>query len=189
MLNNKFFCFIPLIFLLSSCSTLVVHEDYDASRSFTNLKTYAWVPDTPAKTNNPQLDSDTLVQGRIHGEIENWLNSHGYKQGVIADVDFLVAYQLVVEDKTQIRVINDYYDYPRGWRYGYGGYYGGGSRAYTYEYKQGTLVIDFVDPKTKKLMWRGTGTDEVMASASPEEKRKQIKKAVDKILGQFPPKG
>ena len=185
MLNNRLLYLTPLMVLLSSCSSLVVHSDYDPSRSFLDLKTYAWVPGTPAKTNNPRVDSDTLVQDRIHRKIENWLNTHGYADGDLADVDFLVAYQLVVEDKTQIRVINDYYDYPVGWRYGYG--YGGASRAYTYEYKQGTLVIDIVDPETRKLMWRGTGTDEIMASDSPEQKQQQIKQAVDKILGQFPP--
>ena len=187
MLKNRLLYLIPLMFLLSSCSTLVVHSDYDPTLSYNDLKTYAWVPDTPAKTNNPRVDSDTLAQGRIHREIENWLNTHGYADGDLADADFLVAYQLVVEDRTQIRVINDYYDYPRGWRYGYGYGYGGASRAYTYEYKQGTLVIDIVDPKTKKLMWRGTGTDEIMDSDTPEEKQQQIKKAVDKILEQFPP--
>ncbi len=182
---------VPFMMSISSCSTMTIDVDYNESISFTGLKNFDWVPGTPVKSNNPKVDSNTLLHDRIRQEIISWLLAHGYTHNKDQKADFLVAYQLIVEDKTKITVINDYYDYPIGW--GYYGYgrpygYGGRSRQHAYEYKEGALIIDIVNPETKKLMWRGSATDEVSASSKPDKKNKQIKEAVDRILSEFPPK-
>lgn len=190
MQKKYLYSLVPIIMMLSSCSTMTIDVDYNDSLSFTGLKNFDWVPGTPLKSNNPKVDSNTLLHDRIRQEITSWMLSHGYTKNKDEKVDFLIAYQLIVEDKTKITVINDYYDYPMGWGYGYRRPYGysGRSRQHAYEYKEGALIIDMVNPDTKKLMWRGSATDEVSASAKPDKKNKQIKEAVDRILQEFPPK-
>jgi hypothetical protein len=60
---------------------------------------------------------------------------------------------------------------------GYGGM--GSSTTYATTYTEGTLIIDFYDPETKKLIWRGTGT--VTVKAKPEKQIKQVDNILTKI--------
>ena len=70
-----------------------------------------------------------------------------------------------------------------GWRWG-----GFGETQTTVEnYRVGTLVLDLYDAKNKQLIWRGTSSDTL--SNKPEKNEKNLDKAVDKMLKDFPPKG
>lgn len=173
--------------VLFSCASKNIAIDYDPSASFENLKTYNWVPGTPVKTGNIKLDSDTLLHSRIKKQIENWLDTHGYKKVDVKFADFLVTYYVTVEKKTEILSINDYYGYPGDWGYGYYGYNGVYNRFYAYEYDYGTLIIDIVNSKTRKLIWRGSIGQQVYDRESPEKKIARIARAVDSVLRRFPP--
>jgi hypothetical protein len=48
-------------------------------------------------------------------------------------------------------------------------------------------MIDMIDTDSNNLVWRGTATDIVDPSLSPEEKTQEINKAVALILQEFPP--
>jgi hypothetical protein len=79
--------------------------------------------------------------------------------------------------------------------YGYGGAYrpygwnGGMASANTtynvQEYKDGSLIIDIVDSKTKKLVWEGIGNKEIDKPLKDPDKL--ISTAVASILAGFPP--
>ena len=70
--------------------------------------------------------------------------------------DFRVA--LHTGQQSKVRV-TDY-----GYGYGVGRWGGGGLDVY--QYQEGTLILDVVDAKTKKLMWRGTAIGVVNPSAA-----------------------
>jgi hypothetical protein len=176
------------MFFLYSCASRNISIDYDPDASFANLKTYNWVPGTPIKTGNIKLDSNSLTHNRIKTEIDNWFSGHGYVKQDQSQVDFLVTYYLTVEKKTEVLVINDYYGYPGEWGYGHYGYGGGISRQYVNEYNYGTLIIDIVNSKTQKLMWRGNIGGHVYESERPEKKIARIARAVNEILRNFPPR-
>ena len=93
------------------------------------------------------------------------------------DPDFLVAFHTGVQDKTDVQ----------SWGYGYGYWGMGGGGVSTINYQEGTLILDFINPKTKKLIWRGVGKKVVSQKATPEKREKGINDAVEKILNQFPP--
>lgn len=57
-----------------------------------------------------------------------------------------------------------------------------------YEYEEGTLILDVVDPKSKELMWRGSAQDEVNFKSTPEKAQAQINEAVNGMLEHFPPR-
>jgi hypothetical protein len=63
----------------------------------------------------------------------------------------------------------------------------GGAKSKPHEKKEGTLVLDFVDAKTKGLIWRSTATAELKGSASPEEQQQKINEVVAAMLKTFPP--
>ena len=83
--------------------------------------------------------------------------------------------------KTRVRVTDS------GYRYGPGPWWGGHG-VDVYQYEEGTLILDVVDAKSNELIWRGTATGVVNPDATPEQKEKQIREAVTKMLANFPPK-
>jgi hypothetical protein len=51
-----------------------------------------------------------------------------------------------------------------------------------------TLVLDMYDPSTKQLVWTGRVSKTVDPSANQGKKQKNLDKAVQKLLKNFPPK-
>jgi hypothetical protein len=90
--------------------------------------------------------------------------------------DFYVSYQLVLREELAA------YGWGGGWGWGWG--YGWGGPADVYQYTQGTLIVDFVDPKTHQSFWRGTATSIVNTPDNPSQKK--IYKSVAKMLAKYP---
>ena len=53
------------------------------------------------------------------------------------------------------------------------------------DYKEGTLVIDLYDAKTKQLIWRGSAEDTLSEKEAKNEKN--LDKGVAKMFKGFPP--
>ncbi len=69
--------------------------------------------------------------------------------------------------------------------YGYSGYGGYGHSGYGgYAYQEATLILDFVDPESTELLWRGWYVGKIRDGQLSEKK---INKAVKRILKKFPP--
>lgn len=163
--------FLPLA-LLAACSSVSTNYDYDMSFDFSKFRTYRWA-DIPSKS-----DADPLVVQRVGTAVEAQLKAKGYALAE-GQPDFMVATYL--GRRTRIQVTD--------WGYGYGpraGWYGGGGLD-VYQYEEGSLIVDVVDYRTKKLEWRGTATGVIDPGATPEQKTKRINNAVAKIFEKFPP--
>jgi len=187
-----FIKFIVILFFISGCSTIKVTRDYNPAVSFAEFQSYKWIPDTPKKTGDPRIDGNILLQSRVRNAVDNSLASKGYKEESLGKVDFLITYHVTLDKQTGIQAINSYNNYGPGWgwRYGrhyspYSGFYGNETLVYTYD--EGSLIIDIVEPNSRELIWRGSATDRVNFSHSPEKKKKKITEAVNKLLEQFPP--
>ena len=178
--------------LVSGCSTLEVSYDYDPKADFSGLSTYQWLDEPQKPTGDPRIDGNTILRDRIHLAVDSELRARGFTK-VSADPDFLVAYHVSLDRRQSVQTLNSYYGYGPGWGYGYGaayrpGFWGGAPETYVYEYEEGTLILDIVDPKNKELMWRGSATDEVSFKSTPEKDQTQLNKAVQELLEHFPPK-
>ena len=177
-----------LVFIMASvigCSQIRVNTDYDPTVAFSDLNTYKWIPDL--QKNLPVENS--ILDSRIRFAVDNQLAAKGYKKVSTETANFRVAYYLTTQERHT--VTTSYYDYGyasgRHWRRG--GMYGGSVRAETHvdTYEEGTLILDFVDPVTKKLIWRGTAQAEIDRYASAQAKQERLNEAVGLMLEQFPP--
>jgi len=170
-------CMLICLGLMVSCATIYdVKYDYDKQTDFTALKTYDWiaVPD--------QAGMDDLSLQRVKKAVDAELMAKGLKKRS-ADPDFLIAEHIGSKDKVQV---TDWgYQYGAHGRY-MGGYWGPRNVS-TYEYEEGWLILDFVDAKSKNLIWRGTAKAEVQNIDSPEKSEQLINKAVKEILKKYPP--
>jgi hypothetical protein len=52
----------------------------------------------------------------------------------------------------------------------------------------GTLVLDMYDPTSKQLVWTGRATKTLDPSNNQEKKQKNLDKAMQKLLKNYPPK-
>jgi hypothetical protein len=126
---------------------------------------------------------DSLVVQRVKKAVNAELQAKGLMM-TSDNPDFLIAQHLGTKDKVQVRNLG--YDY--GPRRGYwGGDWGGPGGVSTYEYEEGSLILDFVDAKSKKMIWRGAANAEVQNIDTPEKREKLISEAVHEILKKFPP--
>jgi hypothetical protein len=56
-----------------------------------------------------------------------------------------------------------------------------------YQYTEGTIVVDFVDPASHRVLWRGTASSIVQHPDNPNLAK--IAKAVDKLMTRVPATG
>ncbi len=182
--------FIVLLFIgfTVSCSTTYdVKYDYDQQTNFSDFKTFDWMQ-VPEKAG-----IDSLVVQRVKNAVNAELKAKGLMMTSI-NPDFLIAEHL--GKRGQVQVIDWGYDYGRGgymgghrggYRGGHMGGYRGPSGVSTYQYEEGSLILDFVDAKSKKLIWRGAAKAQVQNVDTPEKSEKLINKAVKEILKEYPP--
>ena len=168
---------ILMVVFVVGCSTVYdVQFDYNTKTDFTNLKTYNWLP-VPEKA-----DIDSLDAMRVQKAVNTEMQAKGLRltSGI---PDFLIAEHLGKKDKVSVRD----WGYTYGPYAGYwGGYWGPGGVS-TFQYEEGSLILDFVDPQTKELIWRGSAKAEVDDVRTPEKREALINEAVQKILKNFPP--
>jgi len=179
---------------LSACSS-AVNVEQRADVNFAKYRTFDFA-DTEVKTQgdqNPLLNSP-IAQDRIKQAIASELAQRGLRQ-VEANPDFLVTTHTYVE-KAERTVYDSYpganyaYPYAVGYRgrflpINYGYWY---SPTYyqtprTEQYREGTLVLDFIDARTNNLVWRGSMADPV---GDPARLGSEFSKSAKEILDKFP---
>jgi Domain of unknown function (DUF4136) len=152
--------------------------DFDKDVNFASIHTYALKEGTPA--GNPLIDK------RLVDAIQSQLAAKGLKVDE-ANPDIWVVYHVSVDKKKELT------GYTSGYG-GYGGYgwrYGGGMTTTNMQVNEilvGTLIIDMASASAKALVWRGVGVKEIDTGAKPDKRDKNINKAVEKILKNYPPK-
>lgn len=165
---------------MAGCSSFSTDADYDPKTDFSRYHTWTWF--TGPKPSGPSLDG--LTEQRIRAALEEMLPQVGLTKTADAQADLLVTYHMSVQQRLEVVPTTTMYGY--GWGHGYGGYYAGyGSEVRTYD--EGTLLVDFIDAKTKGLAWRGVARGTVYRSSTPEEREERIRSAVQAILEQYPP--
>jgi Domain of unknown function (DUF4136) len=173
--------------LLGGVSTIRsqdVRYDYDKDKDFSKYKTYKWVSIKGAD------QPDELTAKRITAAVDAELASKGLTKTDGETVDLCIAVQTAIGTEKQFTSYNTGWGYGPGWG---GGWYGGGMNssttyASTSTVYVGQLDISMYDPATKQLVWRGVATKTLDPKAKPEKKDKNITKAVQKLLKNFPPK-
>jgi len=167
---------------LLACSSLRVNFDYDPEADFSGYSTWGWLVEKQPLTGNPRIDNE-LIDGRIRTAIGEVLTGRGYTESDTPD--FRIGYHLSVEHRLDIVTVDRHYGYSSGWsrsRYGYGP-----SETYANEWEQGTLLLDVVDVKSDKLVWRGIATDRVEGDRGPEEGARIAREVAAEVLRNFPP--
>lgn len=174
MFTQSFKCMLAALNLfLASCSTVSVTTDYDHAASFEQYRTYILAPASEKIALSPSSEQALLDSLRSNLAARN-----------ITEVSEGADLHVVRHVTTKERIVDWGH---RGVPYNYGRY-GLWSRdpltmPDVSQYTEGTLILDFVDAKTRKLVFRGIGTGTV---SDPETNAERIREAVEKIVEKFP---
>lgn len=168
--------------IITGCSTVTVETDYDQSAAFDHYSTYRLAPPPNGPALSPSGEA-ALRESLLEG-----LGALGIReiQDGMADLD--VVWHVFTRDRLSVQQYVDW-GYTSGgpWPDRYGSYrmWGGAPMTYTdvNNYIEGTLILDFVDTGSTKLVFRGVGTGVV---GSPRANAKNIREAVRKIIRDFP---
>ncbi len=171
---------------LAACNGISVNTDYDVERDYNSLSTYAWLEPKQKLIVDPLVDND-LMNKRVRRAVESQLMALGFvKAEGDKGADFFITYHVSAETKLSVNSFHSsfgYYPHCYGC-YGYG--YGGGRDISVRQYKQGTFMLDVVDPASSELIWRGVGGRRLNAG-TPQERDAYVDEIVAAILAEFPP--
>ncbi len=180
----RLFSLLSFVALLGGCtSTPNVSTDFNPAYDFSAKHSFALV--RKASTGNGAAQSNDLLSNRIESAITTALAARGFKVVEPAQADMLVSFFVTSQSKTDIRTYNDGFSYRRCWSISCN------TMATTVDvrnYEEGTLFIDFIDPASRELQWRGLVSKRLSSKRTSAERDKLIRESVEAVLATFPPK-
>lgn len=174
--NKKTVAFALLTALLvcSATNAQDVRTNYVPGTDFAKYHTYKWV--AIGERGAP----DQILDAQIKQAIDTQLNAKGLTKVDGDKADLLVGYQVGV---TKEREWN-------GYRTGFG--FPGGldsATATSSTITVGMLTLDVYDPAARQLVWTGSASKSIDSSKDPQKIQKNLNKAMQKLLKDFPPRG
>jgi hypothetical protein len=141
--------------------------------NFAKYHTYKWVMIEGASHPNQ------IVDAQIKSSVDSQLAAKGLTKTDSDNADLYIDYQVSVDQEKQWNA----YGMGGGPRWG-----GGMGTATSSTISVGTLVLDMYDPPNKQLVWTGTATKTLDPGNNQDKKQKNLDKAMQKLLKDFPPK-
>jgi len=139
-------------------------------------RTYGWGPADALPTGDPRLDANPYFQDYVQGAVERQLAARGIQPSTTGAPDLLLHYHAAID--TRIDVGRSEREYERC--------QGADCPAWIVDYEAGTLVLDVVDARTNRLIWRGWAQDSVREFESRDRMAETIGEAVRRMMARFP---
>jgi hypothetical protein len=152
-----------------------VSSHVERGLDFAQYRTYDWGPADALPTGDPRLDENPFFKDHVQGAVEKELAARGFEQSTSPDL--LIHYHANISQRIDIDRLD------RSWGYCETDDCHVGVR----EYEAGTLVLDVIDTRTNRLIWRGWAQESVEDALHDSDKMaRQINEGVTRMLGQFP---
>ena len=181
----RIFTLLAAAALLTACASGPdIRSDYDQSVDFSQYTTYNFF--SPMGIENPNYST---IYGSVFREaISREMEARGYVRS--DDPDLLLNVSARLQDKTKVTTYNDpypmgYYGYRRGFYDPWYGY-GYGTQTHVSQYTEGTVNIDMVDARAKRMVWEGVGVGRLKEGRTNEEVRQAISDGVATMFQGYP---
>jgi hypothetical protein len=163
-------------FALTACATaMTVSSHVDRSADFSTYRTYDWGPADALPTGDPRLDADPFFKDQLQGEVDRQLALRGTSAAASDNADLLIHYHAHISQRLDVRGADASFGYT----------YDNGSEVY--EYEAGTIVLDVVDARTQKVVWRGWAQDAVAGMLRNDDTlAKKVREAVTRMFADMP---
>ena len=165
-------------FVLSGCATMRVSSHVERGLDFSQYRTFDWGPRDALPVGDPRLDKDPFFRDQVEGAIEKQMAARGFERSAASETpDVRIHYHASINQRFDVREES----------------YSGNCvdddvcPARVIEYEAGTLVVDIVDERTDRLIWRGWAQDSVEGVLGNRDRlRRKIDEGVTRMFERLP---
>ena len=115
-------------------ATMSVGSHVERGLNFGQYRTYDWAPADAVPAGSPRFEKNAFFEDHFEGAVERQLARKGFERVTSGTPDLLVHYHATLDP----RLGRDPIDH-----------------AQVAYYDMGTLVVDIIDARTSRLVWRG----------------------------------
>jgi len=161
---------------LTGCaSSMNVSSYVERGIDVSQYRTFDWAPTEGLSTGDPRLDNNRFFDERVRLDVEKGLAARGFERTTSGTPNVLIHYHASITQQIEANEIDRQY----------GSSEKEDRRPYVYE--AGTLLIDLVDSRTNKVVWRGWAKDSVDGMIDNQEwMEAKVDQAVTRILEKLP---
>jgi hypothetical protein len=155
----------------AACAWVPVEVESDVGERGANLKTWAWLQRPPVARGEAEFGA---VDARVRPAVERELGARRLRKVDRERPDFLVTYYAAIEKPIDAKAIT----------------YAAGVPLMTKpvtSYERGSFLVDVLDARTGKLLWRGVGRRVFDPKQTPEQRNERIDAAVASVIDEFAP--
>jgi uncharacterized protein DUF4136 len=165
-------------FVLAGCATMQVSSHVERGLDFSHYRTFDWGPPDKLPIGDPRLDKDPFFRDQVDGAIEKQMAARGFERSATSETpDVRIHYHASINTRFDVReehyssnCVDD--DVCPG---------------RVIEYEAGTLVVDIIDERTGRLIWRGWAQDSVEGVLGNRDRlRRKIDEGVTRMFARFP---
>ena len=165
-----------LAIALTGCAAVHVGSYVDRRVDFSIYRTWDWSAADALPTSDPRLDNNQFFRDYFEGAVERGFAARRLVRASETP-DLLVHYHANITRQVDVAALEREYQNCRG----------SGCYPSVIDYQAGTLIVDVVDARTDRLVWRGWaqhGMDGVIDDQDRLERHVTL--AVEKMLQRFP---
>jgi len=162
--------FVSTLFI--SCSSITVTDDFIKNADLTSYKTFNWIPRSKPSfiVREAEPPNRGLIEKLLKESVNKQLTARGFSQKS-GSPDLLISYLFGADVTSQNDLL-----YKAGNQ----------DNLNVQQYTKGTVLLDFVDGKTRELLWRVDASDIEGRNPTPDKIEKTIKKTVVRMFKNFP---
>jgi len=162
--------------LVSGCATRTVSSHVELGADFAQYRTYDWGPADLLPTGDARLDNNEFFRDYFLGAIDKELAARRLTL-TSNDPDLLIHSHTNVTRRIEVDAIA--HEDP--------GCIGKDCSPSVVGYEMGTLMIDVLDARTKKLIWRAWARDNMSGVIDDQQRlRRAVTDAVAEMMRRFP---
>ena len=154
-----------------------VSSHVERGLKFREYRTYDWGKTEPFCTGDLRLEKDAFFQDHFQGAVERRLAAKGLKRSTSAAPDLFIHYHTTITNDLDVnRVDSDN-----------GSCFDDDCRVRVVAHEKVTLLLDLVDSRTNKLVWRGWAQDRLEDMLGHQDRfARKIDEAVRRVVDQLP---
>lgn len=164
-------------FALSGCATLNVSSHIERGADFAQFRTWDFGPADALPTGDPRLDNNPFFKDYLEGAIGTHFEKGHYTRVASGGTpDLLVHYHANISKTFDVNGIDSQY-----------GYCYDNCEPRVIEYELGSIVIDVVNTRTNKVVWRGWAQGAIDGMIDNQDLlKKRVNTSVDRMMERFP---
>lgn len=169
--------------LLAGCATGPrITTDSDPRADFSTYRTWAFYSPLAVEKDGYETQDSEIMKNAVRAEMER----RGYRY-TDADPDLWVNINAYMERRTDVSSVPTV-DYAYYYSYRHRGYFAvpyWNERTSVYRYTEGTMNIDLVDARQKRLVWEGIAVGRV-SNVKNEQRVQRINTTIAEIFANYP---